>query len=119
MPSHRCRHPTCTVYLPAPGHCPDHAGAQPLRNAHYDATERDRELKRFYDSAGWQLARRIALARRPWCNRCGRMATMAHHRSPARTDPASRLLQENLQCLCNSCHSALEREISARSPNVH
>jgi 5-methylcytosine-specific restriction protein A len=111
MPSHRCKHPTCTAFIAAPGYCQDHAGQQPpSRHTHYDQHQRDREMKAFYDSAAWQRARSAALARQPWCQRCGDIATTVHHRSPAKTDSAKRLDPNNLVPMCAPCHSQIEAE---------
>ena len=111
MPSHRCQHPTCTAFLPEPGYCPDHAGQhQPSRHTHYDQHQRDKEMKRFYDSAAWQYARSAALARQPWCSRCGKPATTVHHKLSAKENPAQRLDPENLDPMCAPCHSLIEAE---------
>jgi 5-methylcytosine-specific restriction protein A len=120
MPSFRCLHPTCANYLPTKGYCPDHAGqAQPSRHKLYDERQRDRESKRFYDSAAWSGphgARAAALARQPFCSLCGNVATIVHHHIEVRQDVSKRLDPDNLICVCKSCHATIH---AARGTDVH
>jgi 5-methylcytosine-specific restriction protein A len=114
MPSHPCRHPTCTEYITAPGYCTEHAHLAPAdsreRHRRYDRERRDPEAKKFYNSAAWQRARDTKLANQPTCEICGRFAEMVHHRTPVRESQEKRTDQDNLQSLCTPCHSKLEAE---------
>ena len=65
--------------------------------------------KRFYSSAAWVNARGYALKRdRYICQRCGRPATMVHHRvyltEENIKDPRISLNPSNLESLCDDCH---------------
>jgi 5-methylcytosine-specific restriction protein A len=118
MPVFPCRWPTCAAYVARRGdYCPAHAEQgrreRADRTRFYDRHVRDRDAKRFYDSARWARARAIKLANDLVCERCRRVfAEHVHHRKPLRLcSPAERTDQRNLMSLCNSCHSAIEAEV--------
>ncbi len=118
MPSHPCKHRTCTAYLAAPGYCQEHArlSAGDRRQAHsqYDRFVRDTESKRFYDSAAWQRARAAKLTANPLCEHCGRFAQHVHHRIPVKqATQEQRLDQRLLVSCCIECHNRLEAEMAA------
>ena len=118
MPSHPCRHGTCTNYIATPGYCPDHAGlaAGDRRHSHarYDRFTRDVESKRFYDSAAWQAARAAKLTADPLCELCGRFAQHVHHRIRVKqATQEQRLDQRLLVSCCSECHNRLEAEMEA------
>ena len=119
MPSHPCRHPTCSAYVPRRGYCPDHQEQgrrdRRARNRFYDQHLRDPEAKKFYDSAAWQRARQTKLASEPVCERCRRVfAQHVHHRIPlSRCTPEQRVEQANLMSVCAPCHNAIEAEAAA------
>jgi 5-methylcytosine-specific restriction protein A len=121
MPSYCCQHPTCTTYLPQRGYCPAHQTegrkAKQQRHTYYDQHQRDPEAKRFYNSADWQAARATALAKTPWCSRCGQVfATTVHHIKPLLDcSAAERTAPDNLMCLCAPCHNEIEAEIRNES----
>lgn len=115
MPCYPCRWPTCTAYLKHRGYCSAHQDKKPLDNkaivqARYDATKRDPEAKRFYDSAAWQRARREKLTRMPICERCRRVvAEHVHHSIPVKiATNEQRLDQSCLVSVCIPCHNAIE-----------
>jgi 5-methylcytosine-specific restriction protein A len=122
MPSRPCNHPTCCNYVPRESgrrFCDEHAAEETQKRAerhrHYDQHQRDQDAKKFYNSAEWQRARAIKLARNPVCEHCNRaFATTVHHRIPlAKCTPAQRLDQDNLKSCCHPCHSIIEAEIRA------
>src|SRR4051812_16744620 len=113
MPSHPCKHPTCTTYIAMPGFCAEHIHLAPAdhREQHrdYDQHRRDPEAKKFYDSATWQRTRARKLETHPTCQRCGRFAEHVHHVIPVKiADDAQRIEQDLLESLCHACHSQLE-----------
>lgn len=114
MPSFNCRHPTCPALLPARGYCARHQHLAPQekaeRNRDYDQHRRDKDAKRFYDSAAWQRARADKLGANPICERCGReFAAEVHHVIPLRQcDDEQRTDPSNLQSLCGGCHKRIE-----------
>jgi len=64
----------------------------------------------FYHSREWRRCRDAFLASRHYvCERCGHVATIAHHRTyltPANVgDPSIALSFDNLECLCRRCHN--------------
>lgn len=110
-----CRFPMCDQFARRPnGFCANHNGETPRPNAarhrRYDRTQRDREAKRFYDSAAWKRARAIKLEAEPFCERCRlALAGHVHHLKPLkRCTPAEAIAQWNLQSLCPPCHSEIE-----------
>jgi 5-methylcytosine-specific restriction protein A len=117
VPSHPCRWPTCTAYVPTYGYCADHAGkATAVRREdrrHYDKHRRDPDAKRFYDSAAWQVARKLKLAEDPVCERCGAAwSRHVHHVKPLKPHPELRLDRRNLMAVCPPCHNEIEAEIA-------
>jgi 5-methylcytosine-specific restriction protein A len=115
MPSHPCRHPTCTTYVRDRGYCAEHAHLAPLerREQHriYDLYCRDPESKKFYDSAEWKRAREIKLNANPLCELCARFAEHVHHKIPVKeATREQRLDQRFLVSLCAGCHSKIEAE---------
>jgi 5-methylcytosine-specific restriction protein A len=115
VPSYPCRSPTCTAYVARRGDaCPDHTGAasgKAEKRRRYDAEDRDREAKAFYNSAAWRRARSTKLAAEPVCERCGgAWSKHVHHVKKLKTNPELRLTQSNLMALCHGCHSEIEAE---------
>jgi 5-methylcytosine-specific restriction protein A len=92
--------------------------AAPDRHREYDRSARDREAKRFYDSAAWKKLRRWKLATDPLCGRCERAsrlapATVVHHLVERSLAPELALDGSNLESLCAPCHS---RHHASRPP---
>lgn len=117
MPSHPCKWPTCSEYVPEPGYCPAHTDKAPAdrREQHrrYDQLHRDPEAKSFYNSTAWQRARATKLTTDPLCELCGRLAEHVHHKTPVKASEEKRLEQKNLQSLCQPCHSRIEAKAAA------
>lgn len=64
-----------------------------------------------YDSVSWEKLRRMYMESKNWiCERCGRPATVCHHRvhltADNVTDPHIAYDVANLECLCHECHNA-------------
>ena len=64
----------------------------------------------FYASKRWMKCRTGFLASKNWtCERCGRMATIAHHKkriTPQNiNNPEITLNWDNLEALCQTCHN--------------
>ena len=78
----------------------------------YNETSRNKDLRKFYDSPQWRKVRVIQLTKSPLCVDCGRVATVADHIIEIK-DGGCKLCLDNLQSLCNGCHtskSAKERK---------
>lgn len=72
--------------------------------------ERNPAQTAFYHSSEWSKCRVAFLESRHFiCERCGRFATIAHHKhyiTPANVnDPRITLNWDNLECLCRDCHN--------------
>jgi len=72
--------------------------------------ERNPAQTAFYKSSEWRRCRLAFLESRHYvCERCGRVATIAHHRTyltPANVgDPSVTLNFANLEALCKTCHN--------------
>lgn len=78
--------------------------------------------KDFYASTLWRLNREYALKRdRYTCRRCGRLATVVHHKIHLTRDnisnPQISLNPDNLESLCDDCHK-LEHDNERKDGNV-
>lgn len=69
--------------------------------------------ERFYHSPHWKALRAIQLQRQPFCEICGRPATIAHHATERKQDPEQAASLDNLQSYCASCHSRHHRRSRA------
>jgi 5-methylcytosine-specific restriction protein A len=110
-----CRHPGCPN-LSEERYCPAHRTA-PVRDKeadrYYNQHRRDKNSQNFYDSKAWRALRKRQLNKQPLCEIClaeGRFnrATLVHHKVGIR-DGGDGLSADNLQSLCWSCHSRLEK----------
>lgn len=120
MPSHLCKHPTCTRIGPKPGWCAEHARLAPRRSSQaarerdrfYDQHHRDLAAKAFYNSSLWLAARKLRISAHPVCERCGvEWSRHVHHVIPLRKcTPAQRTDQDNLRAVCPACHNLIESE---------
>ena len=115
MPLRPCRHPTCTEYA-AGGYCPAHISEMPAehreKHRRYDQRNRDKDSKRFYNSAAWLRARSIKLENSPFCQLCTTPtpAVDVHHLKAVKiASSAERIDQKNLMSLCKECHTKLEK----------
>ncbi|MET4560765.1 5-methylcytosine-specific restriction protein A [Lysinibacillus parviboronicapiens] len=81
------------------------------RNKRYDEEERDPEVTKFYNSAAWKKARKLALLRdRYLCQNCFSQkrfqnAELVHHIKEVKDEWDLRLELSNLECLCHRCHN--------------
>lgn len=80
------------------------------RHREYDRAARDQEAKSFYNSVAWRKLRRLKLVTDPLCEQCRAKeiyvpATIVHHVKPRREQPDLALDLDNLESLCDSCHS--------------
>lgn len=94
---------------------PGSALARAAGRRDYDRSRRDREGKRFYDSAAWLKLRRVKLALAPLCERCESrglvvVADQVHHRRERRDRPDLALDLDNLESLCRPCHNSARRD---------
>jgi 5-methylcytosine-specific restriction protein A len=74
--------------------------------ARYREQDRGRKRDPLYNSTPWRQLRAEHLSRQPFCERCGRIATVVHHITPLAEAPHRGLDPTNLEALCFSCHSA-------------
>lgn len=91
-----------------------------LKREHYDRFIRDKENKRFYDSARWHKAKRMKLARNPLCELCqqeGRVtpADVVHHIISVSKDSDRNLDLNYLVSLCHEHHNRVETEKEKRN----
>lgn len=78
-------------------------------NANYDKYERDKEMKRFYNSPAWVALKKRKLSIDPFCELCKKSGTLVKATAVDHIQEikqgGSRLDINNLQSLCWSCHS--------------
>ena len=104
-----CNEPGCT--RPCEGrYCEEHRAAAERRKAARQfagASRKDSAAwARLYGTARWRAMRLAFLAEHPCCAMCGAPASVVDHVEPHRGDEALFYSEENLQSLCQSCHSA-------------
>lgn len=64
------------------------------------------DLIRFYKTKTWRKVREIVLRSNGWrCAKCGKKATMVHHKLAVKLYPRLALKLSNLEPECNSCHN--------------
>jgi 5-methylcytosine-specific restriction endonuclease McrA len=78
----------------------------------YDRYKRDRDAKRFYNSRAWLMLRLLKLQLDPLCEPCKASGTyvpasIVHHKHERRHNPELSLALDNLESMCESCHSRL------------
>ena len=87
-----------------------------LKTEFYDRFCRDKESKRFYQSAQWRAVKEMKLARDPLCETClqaGRDAVKAdvvHHMIPIKKG-TKKVDLDFLVSLCHACHNQIESEM--------
>jgi 5-methylcytosine-specific restriction endonuclease McrA len=108
-----CSHRGCSILAKANngGLCDKH---QKERHKRYDQTRTDGKLTKVYSTKAWKLARKAALARDlGWCVRCkAKPANVVDHIKEL-SDGGCAYCLDNLQCLCNSCHTSKTAEVAA------
>ncbi len=75
----------------------------------YNNHSRDKNLTKFYASKEWRELRALKLKQDPLCARCGKAATVADHIIEVK-DGGCKLCIDNLQSLCNGCHTVKSAE---------
>jgi 5-methylcytosine-specific restriction enzyme A len=81
-----------------------------IERAAYERRPERREDIAFYQSDAWRSLRSSVLAEHPLCARCERLgqtrlATHVHHVRERKDRPDLALDRDNLEALCNPCHS--------------
>lgn len=97
---HECNEPGCRTLTTA-RLCPLH---QAQNEKQYEAA-RGTAAERGY-TATWSRLRRMKLADSPLCQRCGRAATLVHHRDRDTGNSS----EDNLESLCSACHRCEHKE---------
>ncbi|MCK4302821.1 MAG: HNH endonuclease [Candidatus Eisenbacteria sp.] len=103
-PLRPCAKPGCPALVRESRFCPDHAKDDPQLK-----TRREKKRDPFYGTAAWRKTRAIFLRRNPICNRCGAVATIAHHEKEIK-DGGKPLALGNLEALCAGCHAKHHRK---------
>lgn len=75
----------------------------------YDKHSRDKSLTKFYSSSQWRKLRELQLKKNPLCIKCNRTATVADHIIEIK-DGGCKLCLDNLQSMCNGCHTSKTAE---------
>jgi 5-methylcytosine-specific restriction endonuclease McrA len=70
-------------------------------------------MSRYTTNERWKRVRRQKLALTPGCERCPEPATQVHHKDGRGLNGPHAYTLENLESLCQSCHS---RETAGRRP---
>jgi 5-methylcytosine-specific restriction enzyme A len=109
-----CSVPMCSN-LTRERYCEDHKSKSQEQNRerhkYYDRYQRDKDAAAFYKSKAWKRLRQQALTRDlGLCQHCLEkkeitLADVVDHIIPIRVAWEYRLVLENLQSLCNSCHA--------------
>lgn len=73
----------------------------------YPRTEIAAENEKLYRTAAWKRIRKLQLFEQPFCALCGDRAKVVHHVEPHNGNWILFTSKDNLQSLCNSCHSRL------------
>lgn len=77
-----------------------------FRSYNKDRWKYQNDLMRFYNSKPWRtLSKRVLNENYYVCRACGGDATLADHIVPIRVDWERRLDKNNIQPLCDSCHT--------------
>ena len=104
-----CRYPGCNQLVDT-GYCIQHK--QPVSQQEIDRHRHDNEV---YGNTVWRRLRRIKLSANPLCELClikgiVVQAEQVDHIIPVSQQPELKLVYENLQSLCETCHSKKTRE---------
>ncbi len=87
-------------------YCGKHRAERRRGSRVYDR-ERGTAAKRGYDRE-WREFAKAFLLDHPFCNRCGAVSVMVHHRKPLK-EGGERLDKANCEALCQSCHLSEHR----------
>ena len=103
-----CEKPGCgRTAVPGKDYCERHLEMQKQKDSRKIFTARGKSSKyhSLYDSILWRKIRKAFLKKYPVCFICGKPATIADHIIPHRGDLSLFYNEENLQPMCQSCHS--------------
>ena len=124
LPLKPCRHPGCAELVRGGGYCIRHrSDARRVRRSIQPERRESAEWHTLYDSDRWRMMRAAQLLREPFCRECAAVgirtrANTADHITPHRGDQTLFYNPENLQSLCQSCHSrkTMEERTARRRP---
>jgi len=106
-----CLYPGCTRLTEKGGYCREHRELSEKRRAErarklFTRRESSAPYNHLYRTAAWRKLRAEFLRLHPFCVRCGKPAVIADHITPHKGRPELFFCMENLQAMCQSCHSA-------------
>lgn len=86
-----------------------------IKREYYDRFYRDKESKKFYQSALWRKVKEMKLARDPICETCSQVgkvtvAKIVHHMIPIKKG-TKKVDLDFLVSLCHACHNSVETEM--------
>lgn len=104
--------------VPGKDFCQNHIHLQTEKDKRKIFTKRgkSKQWHGLYESAEWRKVRAAFLNKYPICFICGRPATIADHIIPHRGDLTLFYSADNLQPMCQSCHS---RKTMKENNNFH
>ena len=102
-PPKACSTPACRGYAASRGKC------QQCARTH-ERSRRATDRHKFYDSPSWRALRSRVRQEEPLCREClsrgeHRFSTVIDHIVDLDIAPELRLVRDNLQAMCHSCHS--------------
>lgn len=98
-----CTYPGCNCLVSTGTRCPKHTTAK--KGGFSGKRTKSSEWHALYYSARWRQLRKDFLKKFPFCFVCGEKATIADHITPHRGNPDLFYNEDNLQPMCQSCHS--------------
>ena len=103
--------------VPGKDYCERHQNcAQALDQKIFTKRGKSKQWHGLYESAEWRKVRAAFLKKYPICFICGKPATIADHIIPHRGDLTLFYDENNLQPMCQSCHS---RKTMRENNNFH
>ena len=101
-----CRHRGCPELVTGKvGFCEQHRKAEHRR---YNREQRPKHHK-LYGGSRWRALRDAFITEHPFCEKCGRLAELVHHRVEHKGDVALFYSEANLSSLCTVCHNQEHR----------
>src|SRR5450756_2332853 len=112
-PKQYCKEAGCNQLVES-GYCSNHS--KPVTQQEIDRHRHDNKV---YGNTTWRRLRRIKLSNNPLCELCLArgvvvQASQIDHIIPVAKQPELRLSLDNLQSLCETCHSKKTREENRR-----
>lgn len=92
--------------------CPCERKSDTERKARHDRNRPSSSARGY--TGRWERERKVFLAKRPFCVRCGDPATVVDHIVPHRGDRELFWRKSNWQPLCTSCHSSVKQREERR-----